>query len=134
MPKGIILIWMALVAYTIAVWWRRKTLKRIHLLWFLTGFGSDLAGTWMMYLLRGGTVWPMTTHGALGLLALLVMGLHAIWAVHTCLNTTSRVARYFHRFSRLAYLCWLIAFLTGALMATTHHSRPRPHSVEAFGI
>lgn len=124
MPAGVILINVALVAYTTAVWWPRKSFRRIHVLWFLAGFTADLVGTWMMYQMRG-EIWPLTVHGALGLYALMVMGLHAVWAVTTCLNGTSKAACYFHRFSRLAYACWLAAFLTGAIVATRHHSYRR---------
>ena len=133
MPFGIKLIFAAWVAYTVAVWYPWRGLTRPRVAWFAGGLISDFVGTYAMYVFRG-SVWPLTLHGALGALALLIMGFHAGWAVYSCLQPRSRAASFFHRGSKWAYALWLAAFLTGALIAGghTHHANHGPrHAVGA---
>ena len=83
--KAIIFIVLALVFYTIGVWWERlsQQLKIQHLIFFWLGLIMDAAGTRMMSLIsdQNRVNDPlMSLHGVTGILAIILMLLHAVWA------------------------------------------------------
>ncbi|OGL48605.1 MAG: TIGR03987 family protein [Candidatus Schekmanbacteria bacterium RIFCSPHIGHO2_02_FULL_38_11] len=109
-------ITLALISYSYAVWGEQitKKLKGIFIAAFLIGFTLDLIGTGGMFLNTTGRVSPI--HGILGISALIVMGIHAIWATSVWLRENKEAAKYFHRYSKFAYILWLLAFFSGPLL------------------
>ena len=75
-----VVITLALVFYTIGVWSERFAgrLKPWHLVFFWLGLACDTIGTGMMLDFAGGMTFDV--HGLTGLLAILLMLVHATWA------------------------------------------------------
>lgn len=57
-----------------------------------------------------------TIHGILGIAALVVMGVHALWATSVWLKKNEVAAQRFHYYSKFAYILWLLAFFSGPLL------------------
>ena len=117
MPSNVttatILISLALVFYSIGVWSERRTgrLKGWHLVFFWSGLAFDSTGTGIMLHMAGrlGT----DVHSVTGVLAILFMLIHAIWATVVLVGRNEYAIRNFHRFSVLVWAIWLIPYLTG---------------------
>ncbi len=107
----------ALLFYSIGVWaiFFRKQLRpwNVGLLWL--GFLSDSAGTELMRRLAGSFHWSL--HTASGVVALLLMFLHAVWATIVLLNRSTRPTGNFHRISLTVWAIWLIPFISGMLLS-----------------
>ena len=54
-------------------------------------------------------------HGLTGLLAILLMLLHAIWASLVLLRRRQRAILNFHKFSLLVWIIWLVPYLSPML-------------------
>ena len=113
---AVITISLALVMYTIGVWSERAagTLKPWHLAFFGAGVVFDTIGTAAMSGLAGG--FRLNLHGATGLIALVLMVIHAVWAAVTLVRNQPSELRGFHRFSLFAWGFWLIPFALGAIL------------------
>lgn len=112
---AVISMMLALTFYTIGVWsekWQ-KTLKKWHLVMFWVGFAFDTIGTTNMSIIaKGGFVFNF--HGVTGLLAIILMFLHAIWATVVLARGKEDMLKKFHKFSILVWFIWLIPFVSGA--------------------
>jgi uncharacterized repeat protein (TIGR03987 family) len=110
---SIILITLALVFYTIGVWSERLAgrLKPWHLAFFWAGFVCDTAGTGLMMEMSGGDLFSI--HGLTGVLAILLMLIHAIWASLVLARKDEKAILNFHKFSLFVWLVWLIPYLNG---------------------
>ncbi len=110
---SIIFIIVALILYTLAIWSERikKKLKPWMVYVFSSGFFCDLIGTSIMFF-KAEHKFPYNIHTFCGYAALLIMFLHLIWALLAILKH-GKCEEYFTRFSRMAWLIWLLAFLTG---------------------
>ena len=117
--KAVTAITLALVFYTIGVWseHRAKVLKPVHLAFFWLGLCMDAAGTMMMSRLADGTGGGlMGVHGITGLIAIILMMLHAVWATAVLVRRDEKAARSFHRFSLIVWMIWLVPFILGMIM------------------
>jgi uncharacterized repeat protein (TIGR03987 family) len=110
---SVILITLALVFYTIGVWSERiqGRLKSWHLAFFWAGFACDTTGTGIMMEMSGGDV--MSVHGLTGVVAILLMLIHAIWATVVLLRKDENMIVNFHKFSLFVWLIWLVPYLNG---------------------
>ncbi len=52
-------------------------------------------------------------HGVTGVLAILLMIIHAIWATIVLLRKNEQAILTFHRFSVVVWLIWLVPYFTG---------------------
>lgn len=113
---AVITINLALVMYTIGVWSERaaRTLKPWHLAFFGAGVVFDTIGTTAMSGLAGG--FQLNLHGATGLIALVLMAIHAVWAAVTLLRGRPNELQSFHQFSLFVWGFWLIPFAIGAAL------------------
>ncbi len=113
MMLSTILITLALVFYTIGVWSERFAgrLKGWHLIFFWGGLVFDTAGTGMMMESAGGLTFDI--HGITGVLAILLMFVHAAWASMVLIRKNESAIANFHRFSVLVWIIWLIPYFTG---------------------
>ena len=75
-----IIITLALVFYSIGVWSERiaGVLKPWHLAFFVLGLICDTWGTGLMLDFAGGMT--LDIHGITGLIAIVLMFIHAVWA------------------------------------------------------
>jgi uncharacterized repeat protein (TIGR03987 family) len=107
-----IVISLALVCYSIGVWSERLAgrLKPWHLIFFWLGLVFDTWGTGMMLEMAGGLTFDL--HGITGLIAIVLMLIHAIWATVVLVKKDEKVIRTFHRFSVLVWFIWLIPYFS----------------------
>ena len=119
LTKAVIAITLALIFYTIGVWseHRAKLLKPIHLVFFWLGLCMDTAGTMMMSRLADGSGGALSgVHGVTGMIAIVLMMIHAVWATVVLVRKDEGAMRTFHRFSVMVWAIWLIPFVIGMIM------------------
>ncbi len=112
MSTAVIVINLALVFYSIGVWSERiqGRLKIWHTVFFWLGLVCDTWGTGMMFEWAGGLTYDL--HGLSGLLAILLMFVHAIWATIVLVKKDEKMIVNFHKFSIFVWLIWLIPYFS----------------------
>jgi uncharacterized repeat protein (TIGR03987 family) len=107
-----IIITLALVFYTIGVWSERLQgqLKPWHLAFFYAGLVCDTWGTGLMIEMAGGLTFDI--HGVTGVIAILLMLVHAVWATVVLIRKDENAIRSFHKFSLFVWLVWLIPYFS----------------------
>jgi uncharacterized repeat protein (TIGR03987 family) len=116
-PLVTAIITAALVFYTIGVWSERISgrLKTWHLAFFYLGLVCDTLGTGMMFDSAGGMMFDF--HGITGLLAIILMLVHAIWATLVLVRKDENWITRFHTFSILVWCLWLVPYLSPMFLA-----------------
>ncbi len=116
-PTVSIVITMALVFYSVGVWSERIAgrLKPWHLVFFLLGLVCDTVGTGMMFAFVGGLTFDV--HGVTGMLAIILMLVHAVWAAVVLVRKDERWITRFHRFSIFVWVVWLVPYLSPMFLA-----------------
>ncbi len=111
-PFASIIISAALVFYSIGVWSERiqGRLKTWHLAFFILGLICDTWGTGMMMDFAGGMT--LDVHGVSGLLAIILMFIHAVWALVVLIRKDEKALTNFHKFSLFVWLIWLIPYFS----------------------
>ncbi len=117
---AVLFIHIAMFLYTIGVWSERlqKRLKWWHAIFFWSGFVSDTIGTTAMGVIAG-TMFRLTFHGITGNLAILLMGIHAVWATWVLVRRKEQLIITFHRFSLVVWIIWLIPMVSAAVLGAT---------------
>jgi uncharacterized repeat protein (TIGR03987 family) len=112
-----ILITLALVFYSIGVWSERIAgrLKLWHLVFFWGGFVFDTIGTGMMMSWAGRITYDV--HGLTGVLAIVLMLIHAIWATVVLVKEDENAIVNFHKFSLGVWLIWLVPYFSGFFLS-----------------
>jgi uncharacterized repeat protein (TIGR03987 family) len=113
MLSSVILITLALVFYTIGVWSERLAgrLKGWHLAFFWAGLVCDTTGTGIMMEMSNADIFNF--HGLTGLIAILLMFIHASWASVVLARKDEKAIVNFHKFSVVVWIIWLIPYLNG---------------------
>jgi len=113
---AILMISGALVFYSIGVWGEKFTgrLSPLWLVFFWMGFVCDTAGTAAMGSIAGGA-FQLDFHGITGMLAILLMAAHALWATIVLVRKDEKAIKGFHRYSIAVWLIWLVPYLSGVL-------------------
>ncbi len=111
---AIIFITLALIFYTIGVFGEKKKgeLTLFHTVLFWLGFVCDTVGTNIMSKISGSG-FSFNVHSITGLLALLLMAFHAIWATIIIIKKDDKVKRIFHKFSIFVWIIWLVPYILG---------------------
>ncbi len=106
----VLVINLALIFYSIGVWSERLAgrLKPWHATFFWLGIICDTWGTGLMFEMAGGLTFDV--HGISGVLAILLMFVHAIWATIVLAKRDERMIASFHKFSVAVWLIWLIPY------------------------
>lgn len=112
-----IIITLALIFYSIGVWSERFSgrLKPWHLAFFWLGLVCDTWGTGLMLEMAGGLTFDI--HGLTGLLAIVLMLIHAVWATAVLLKKDEQRIRTFHRFSVAVWAIWLVPYFSPMFFA-----------------
>jgi uncharacterized repeat protein (TIGR03987 family) len=107
-----IVITLALVFYSIGVWSERIAgkLRVWHLVFFWLGLICDTWGTGMMLEAAGGLTFDV--HGLTGVLAIILMFVHAVWATIVLVRKDERWINNFHKFSVVVWVIWLVPYLS----------------------
>jgi uncharacterized repeat protein (TIGR03987 family) len=108
----LIIISLALVFYSIGVWSERiqGKLKPWHLVFFYLGLVCDTWGTGLMIKAAGGLMTDI--HGVTGVIAIVLMMIHAFWATVVLIKKDEKMIRNFHKFSLLVWFIWLVPYLS----------------------
>jgi uncharacterized repeat protein (TIGR03987 family) len=116
-PIASTIITLALVFYSIGVWSERLAgvLKPWHLVFFVLGLVCDTWGTGLMFDFVGGMQFDL--HGITGLVAILLMLVHAVWAFVVLVRKDEKAIHNFHKFSLLVWLVWLIPYFSPMVFA-----------------
>jgi uncharacterized repeat protein (TIGR03987 family) len=117
MTTATVVISLALVFYSIGVWSERLEgrLRRWHLAFFWLGLVCDTWGTGLMLEMAGGMTFDV--HGLSGLLAIVLMAVHAIWATVVLARRDERWIRDFHKFSIVVWTIWLVPYFSPMFLA-----------------
>ena len=109
---GMGIISLAFVCYSIGVWSERFStkLKVWHVVFFWFGILFDTWGTGLMFAMVGGLTYDI--HGLTGMLAIVLMLIHAVWATVVLLKKDENLIANFHKFSVTVWVIWLIPYLS----------------------
>ena len=109
---------LALVSYSIAIITEqvKRKVSRFVLVFLTLGIILDISATVMMIIVSTNS--PFTLHGFMGYTALLLMLTDAVllWRHRIRAGLNALVHRPLHLYSRVAYILWVAAYLTGSLM------------------
>lgn len=131
MPKllipAIIFITLALIFYTIGVWSEHRAgiLKKKHVIIFWCGLVCDTLGTYTMSRIvaagtdKGITPTDLLIHQSTGMLAIILMLIHAVWATIVLNRGSEKVKAIFHKFSLVVWFIWLIPYFVGMYIGMT---------------
>lgn len=112
---GTVIVNLALICYSVGIITEQK-IHRINrkIIVFLTlGVIFDLTATACMITGSGNS--PFSLHGLLGYSSLAAMIIETCLAWrHWLFFKSDKVARGLHLYSRLAYIWWVLAYITGA--------------------
>lgn len=116
---AITFIFSACILYSVGVWAERisKRLKVWHTIVFWLGFICDTIGTGAMGKMVGSLI-QFNFHGLTGLLAILLMLFHAVWATIVLAIKDEVMIVKFHKFSFLVWIIWLIPMVTGMILGS----------------
>lgn len=111
-PSVSILMGAALAFYSIGVWAERISgrLKWWHFFFFVLGLTCDTWGTGMMFKMVSGMSYDL--HGITGLIAIILMFIHATWALIVLLKKDEKAIQNFHKFSLAVWLVWLVPYFS----------------------
>ena len=111
-PTASIIMGAALVFYSIGVWGEKimGRLKWWHFVFFVLGLICDTWGTGMMFEFVGGMTFDI--HGITGVIAIVLMFIHALWALIVLLKKDEKAILNFHKFSIVVWLIWLIPYFS----------------------
>ena len=102
-----------------------KSLNKNHVVIFWLGLLCDTLGTVTMSKIakEGLTQISATSqmiHGVTGLLAIVLMLFHALWATWVLYKNDEDKKMAFHKFSIVVWVIWLIPYVIGAAIGMMH--------------
>lgn len=118
---GATIVTLALISYGIGIiseQLKKRMIPRV-LIFITLGVVLDVTAT--IFMILGSKNSPFTVHGFIGYSALLVMVIELvmIWRAHNKSGMGSEVPKGLHLYSRFAYMWWVVAYVTGSLIAMT---------------
>ena len=116
---GATIVTLALISYSIGIiseQVKRKIIPRV-LIFITVGVVLDVTAT--IFMILGSKNSPFTIHGFVGYSALFVMLIEVvkIWRTYNKSGIRAEVPKGLHIYSRYAYIWWVIAYITGSLIA-----------------
>ena len=119
---GVSVVLVALACYTAGVVsvQRRRAVSRRALQFLLLGVFFDVTATVFMIIGSGKLV---TLHGVIGYSALIAMVADTWFAYrHRAQAAEAPTPAWLHRYTRFAYAWWVVAFITGGVLAAMNRS------------
>lgn len=113
---AIISITLALIFYSVGVWSEKiqGVLKKWHLVIFWCGLAFDTLGTSLMSEIAGKG-FELNFHGITGLIAIVLMFFHALWATRVIVKNDEKSKAGFHKFSLVVWFIWLVPYISGMI-------------------
>lgn len=114
MRTAMIFMNLAVSFYSIGVFVEKYqlTLKWWHVIVFWLGFVCDSIGTHAMGQIVGG-MFQYNFHSITGVVALILMFFHVVWATWVMIKDNLIMKKQFHKFSIVVWGIWLIPMITG---------------------
>lgn len=116
---GTQLVVLALVFYSIGIITeqRKRRVNNIVLTFVSLGILFDIMAT--IFMIAGSKNGPITVHGFIGYSALLGMSIDCLrlWKFRHKMGAKADVNETLHLYSRYAYIWWVVAFITGGMLA-----------------
>lgn len=120
---GSFVVILALVFYSIgfAKEQKKKLVTSRVLLFYTLGVIFDISATTLMIL--GSSKGMLTIHGFIGYSSLLGMCIDTflLWRHNRVKGPEENVSRGLNLYSRIAYIWWVVAFITGGLLVALRH-------------
>ena len=118
---GAFLVTLALIYYIIAILteqFKKQIIPRV-MVFITVGVLLDITAT--IFMILGSRNSPFTFHGSIGYSALIVMIIECslLWKLYFRQGIRALVPRKTHLYSLVAYVWWVIAYITGSLIALT---------------
>lgn len=118
---GATIVTLALISYSIGIiseQVKKKLIPRV-LIFITLGVVLDITAT--IFMILGSQNSPFTIHGFIGYSALFLMliELVKIWQTYRKSGLRGDVPKGVHLYSRYAYIWWVVAYITGSLIAMT---------------
>ncbi len=85
---------------------------------FYFGVTCDTIGTGAMGLLAGSLI-QFNLHGLTGMLAILLMLFHAVWATVVLIRKDEALIKSFHKFSLVVWSIWLVPMISGMVLGSS---------------
>jgi hypothetical protein len=115
---GSMIVTIALILYSIGFTKeRKKRLVTSQVLFFYTiGVTFDITAT--IFMIIGSSRGMLTLHGFIGYSSLtgMLVDTFLLWRHYLKEGAEENVARMLHLYSRIAYIWWIIAYITGGLL------------------
>lgn len=115
---GSMIVMLALIFYSIGfARERREKLVTYRILLFYTiGISLDITAT--IFMIIGSSKGLLTLHGMIGYSSLLGMltDTFLLWRYNLTKGPEKQVSKGLHLYSRIAYIWWIMAFITGGLL------------------
>jgi uncharacterized repeat protein (TIGR03987 family) len=118
---GAVIVTLALISYSIGILTEQRKKKLLPRVLIFITLGVILDVTATVFMILGSRNSPFTLHGFVGYSALIVMliELLRIWQAYSRSGLNAVIPRGLHLYSRFAYIWWVIAYITGSLIAMT---------------
>ena len=121
---GSFVVILALVFYSIgfAKEQKKKLVTSRVLLFYTLGVIFDISATTLMIL--GSSKGMLTIHGFIGYSSLLGMSIDTflLWKHNLRKGTDEHVSKGLNLYSRISYIWWVMAFITGGVLVALRHS------------
>jgi uncharacterized repeat protein (TIGR03987 family) len=116
---GATIVTFALISYSIGIITEQVRKKLIPRVMIFVTLGVVLDVTATVFMILGSKNSPFTLHGFIGYSALLAMIIEVVrlWNAYIKSGKRSEVPRPVHLYSRYAYIWWVVAYITGTLIA-----------------
>ena len=115
---GTRIVIIALISYSIAIFTEQKKqlVNNIVLIFITLGIITDIIAT--IFMITGSDNSMFTPHGFLGYssLAAMLIDTILIWRHRIRHGKEAQVKAGLHKYSRYAYIWWVLAFITGAAL------------------
>jgi hypothetical protein len=115
---GSFIVTIALVFYSLGYTRerRRQLVTSVVLSFYTIGISLDITAT--IFMIIGSTKGLVTPHGLIGYSSLLGMltDTFILWRHYLKKGPGENVSRWVHLYSRIAYIWWIIAYITGGLL------------------
>jgi uncharacterized repeat protein (TIGR03987 family) len=120
---GTTIVNLALISYSIGVLseQKNKMVSLFSIRFITTGVLFDIIATGCM--ITGSTHTALSSHGLFGYSALLLMLIDCVllWKYRISKGEAIIVSKALHLYSRFAYIWWVVAYVTGAVLIAIRH-------------
>lgn len=115
---GTKIVFLALLFYSIGIFTeqKKKHVTNMVLVFITLGIITDITAT--IFMIIGSSNQIFTIHGVLGYSSLTAMLLDAalLWRYRITKDVETQVTKGLHIYSRIAYIWWVLAFITGGTL------------------